>query len=97
MSFALVAGNAWEVLADYNFESAEFWEPRDTPWKRLKAVTFPHPIDNILKSVYVNKWGDITDLSSLTTMGLIQSICVAEWHDRELKNQEDHDFDSDSE
>ena len=95
MSFDLVARNAWEVLQDYDFESDVFWEKGDIPWKRLRAVIFPHRMKSILKSVYESKWGSIVD--SLNTMGLIESICVAEWHDRESNKEDDNDLDSDNE
>jgi len=77
----------WDVLADYNFESSEFWEPTDMAWKRLIAGKTSNDLKGLLRSIYVSKWGPI-DLS-LDIMGIIEAICVAEWDDRYAQDEEE--------
>ena len=77
----------WDVLADYSFESSEFWEPTDMAWKRLIAGKTSDVLEGLLRSIYVSKWGPID--GSLDIMGIIEAICVAEWDDRYAQDEEE--------
>ena len=77
----------WDVLADYDFQSIEFWEPTDMAWKRLIAKKTSIDLKGLLHSIYVSKWGPID--CSLDIMGIIEAICVAEWDDRSAQDEEE--------
>ena len=74
----LARERAQEVLADYDYESIEFWEPEDLPYKRLLAA-------GGLKYLYKHVVGETA--KDKTFMHMVEAICVDHWDAVEAREQ----------